>query len=314
MHSITQLFDTHGPFLRRRDLLRLGLNDRLIGHALRAHAIFRVRHGWYARPGTTDAAVEAIRVGGKLTGRTALETYGVPVPRSSVVELAVPRNACRLRRPRDKAARLTRRDGTSIRWVDTPRNSGATAQWRVSVDDALLDVLRSESRDVAVACCDMVMRRLGWSWARLDAVFARAPKRVQPWRQLVVDNSDAFGETYVRLWCGDEGIEFVPQPRVRGAGRFDGKISPRTYVEIDGMGHDDADDDDPNDSQFQKDHRRDLTVAIDGGHTLRFTYRQILRQWPSCLAAMRRMIADDLLFEQLLSRHPVPRRRSRRSG
>ena len=313
MPSIATLFDTHGPFLRRRDLLRLGLNDRVIAHALRGRVIFRVRHGWYARPSAPDAAIRAIRVGGRLTGRTALESYGLPVPRNPVVELVAPRNACRLRRPGDKGARLTRRDRTSVRWVDGPRNAGATASWRVSVDDALLHVLLTESRDVSVACCDVVMRRLGWNDSQLDAVFARAPKRVRAWRDLVVSNADSFGETYVRLWCADAGITFVPQPSRPGVGRLDGRISTHVFLEIDGIGHDDRDDDDP-DTQFEKDHRRDLTMAINGDRVLRVTYRQILAEWPSCVAAMRRLIADDALFEQLRSRHPVPRRRSRRSG
>jgi very-short-patch-repair endonuclease len=321
--SIASTFHRHGPFLRRRDLLRLGHGDRAIREALRAHVIFRVRHGWYATPsGKTDVAIRAIRVGGRLTGRSALASYGLRVPRPARVQVAVPRNACRLRKPTDKGERLGADDGIDIEWVDPARLTTDPTVWRATVDDALLSVLKSDDRDIAVACCDLVMRYEKWSWARLDAVFARAPARVQGWRALVVADSDAHGETFVRLWCADVGIRFVPQPRITGVGRLDGRISPHVYIEIDGAQHAEDWGDEETDvpSSFEPDHARDAAMTIRGDTVLRFTYRQILADWDTCLAAMERAIADDVALTRYRTRHPfvrrgfTKRRRSSRNG
>jgi very-short-patch-repair endonuclease len=308
--SIASTFQRRGPFLRRRDLLALGHRDHEIREALRSHAIFRVRHGWYATPSAqSDVAIRAIRVGGRLTGRSALESYGLRVPRPPRVQLAVPRNACRLRKPTDRGERLVENDGVDIEWVDQARLTTDPRVWRTSVDDALLSVLKADDRDIAVACCDLVMRYEKWSWARLDAVFARAPQRVQGWRALVVDNSDAHGETFVRLWCADVGIRFVPQPRVAGVGRLDGRIAAHVYIEIDGAQHAEDWEDEEVQSSFEPDHDRDTAMTIRGDTVLRFTYRQILGDWSTCLAAMERAIDDDVALTRYRARHPYTRRR-----
>jgi hypothetical protein len=312
MTTIDALFAAHGPFLRRRDLLRLGCSDASIRAALESAQLFRVRHGWYARPSTPEDAVLAVRVGGRLTGVSALASYGLKVPRRASVSIAVPANACRLRRPRDRRARLRRADGYRVRWRDGPR--GDVLSWRVSVEDALLDVLGTESRDIAVACCDAVMRRKLITWRSLDGVFARAPARARRWRSLVSGASDAYGETYARLWCGDVGIAFVPQPYVAGVGRLDGRIAPHSYVEIDGGQHDESwvgADGSP--SSFHSDRERDLRMRLRGDSVLRLSYRQLLGDWPRCLAAIDRMISDDALLTAARERHPyVPARRKRR--
>src|SRR5690606_10386658 len=119
--------------------------------------------------------------GGRVTGLAALESYGLRVPRRAVTDIAVPRNSCRLRRPDDRRERLYGAEGRHpqlslagslrIHWVDehqvTPADGvdpfGGTA-WRVSPDDALLVILRTEPRHIAIACCSAVMRYLAFSW------------------------------------------------------------------------------------------------------------------------------------------------------
>ncbi|MFT4122896.1 MAG: type IV toxin-antitoxin system AbiEi family antitoxin domain-containing protein [Microbacteriaceae bacterium] len=309
-------FTRHGPFLRRRDLLALGHSDRGIRAALAAGLIFRVRHGWYALPGTPDDAVRAIRLGGRLAGASALLSYGCIVPRPERTEIVVPCNACRLRRPDDRRARLRAADRCRIRWVDDYR--GDEREWRVSVEEAIAQVLRGEPRSVAIACCDAAIRKGLIGWNELDRLFAEGPARARPWRELVTGKADAFGETYVMLGCHAAGIPFVPQPYVPGAGRFDGQIGKHVYTEIDGIQH--AEDYDGvlgGVSAFESDHDRDVTMAIRGDRVLRFTYRQILTDWDRCLAAMLRAIADDELLSRARARRPyVPpsRRRSTRLG
>lgn len=318
MPQLAQDIRDHGGFLRRRDLLALGHTDGGIRAALRRHAAFRVRHGWYSVPDAPETAVRAVRVGGRLTGVAALESYGLIVPRRERLDVAVPAHACRLRRPRDRMARLREADGIRTRWRDTPLSRrGDQSRWRVSLDDALVHVLRTESRDVAVACCSAVQHRFGWSAERMGAVFRQAPARTNPWRGLVDGRDESHGETFTRLWFGDAGIPWEPQVRVPGVGRLDGQVGPNVFIEVDGGQHD-PDWTGTGDSNWKKDLQRDAHMARLGKRVLRFSYAMLYGDWAGCLAATERALADDRALtayrrrHPYRPRHPASRRRVRR--
>lgn len=306
MESIAHCIRRSGLFLRRRDLLARGYSDAAIRHALAARQIFRVRQGWYSIPRAPDHAVRAVRVGGRLTGVSALESYGLRVPRRDRVHIAVPENACRLRRPADRHQALRAEDGVRVHWIDSRRERHASP-WRVPVDDALLAVLVLEPRDVAVACASAVMRAKRWSRARLHAVFARAPERVRCWQALVSELDESHGETFVRLWFHDAGIWFEQQPEVEGVGRLDFRLSPNVFVEVDGAQHDPGWTGEGG-STYEHDRDRDAALAARNGRALRWTYRQLYSRWPQCLAALETAVADDLELIARRLRHPRPPR------
>lgn len=296
----------NGLFARRRDLLAVGFTDRDIRRAHSARRIFRVRHGWYSVPDAPEVAIRAVRVGGRLTGISALETYGLRVPRRARVLVSVPTNACRLRRPSDRRARRIHSDPVEVLWDDSPRATHRSP-WRVSIDDALLSVLEHESRDVAVASASAVMRHKRWGRERLERVFQRAPARCRCWLALVSGLDDSHGETFVRLWLLDAGIVMESQPYVAGVGRLDGRVSPHSFIEVDGGQHD-PEWTGEGASTFESDHIRDTTMAAAGSTVLRFTYRQLYSTWPACLAAIQRSIADDLELIARRAQHPKPPR------
>jgi very-short-patch-repair endonuclease len=313
MQSIDGRLRSGNYFLRRRDLLGFGHTDAQIRDALATHRIFRVRQGWYSVPDAPPPAVEAVRVGGRLTSVSALESYGLPVPRRADLHVAVPSTACRLRAKDDRRTRLSGVDAVRVHWVDE-RGRGGTV-WRVSMDDALLAVLIEEPRDIAVACASAVMRHARWSAARLGAVFDRAPRRVQAWRSLVSALDDSHGETFFRLWFGDAGLSCEQQVRLSRVGRLDFRVASHTYVEIDGAQHD-PDWLGETASSWERDHDRDTTVVIGGGTVLRYTYRQLYTDWRRVLAAIERAIADDAALAAYRARHPYRprvRRKRRRS-
>lgn len=295
-----------GMFARRRDLLGRGFADRHIRRALGAKRIFRVRQGWYSVPDAPEPAIRAVRVGGRLTGISALESYGLRVPRRERSQVAVPTNACRLRRPSDRRARRIQADPVDVFWIDAPRDEHESP-WRVSIDDALLAVLDSESRDIAVACASAVMRYKRWSRARLERVFRRAASTSRCWMALVSGLDDSHGETFVRLWLLDAGIPMVPQPFVAGVGFLDGQVALHTFIEVDGGQHDPTWTGET-ESTWEHDHDRDTMMAGDGNTVLRFTYRQLYATWSACLRAIRRSIADDLELESRRALRPTPPR------
>ncbi|MET4782143.1 DUF559 domain-containing protein [Glaciihabitans sp. UYNi722] len=316
MESIDSRLRRSGFFLRRRDLLAYGYSDSAICKSLAARRIFRVRQGWYSVPDAPESAVHAVRVGGRLTSLSALESYGLRVPRRPELHVAVVDTASRLRTPGDRSRRLGVIDPVRVHWIDRPARGGTS--WRVSIDEALLAVLLEESREIAVACCGAALRHRQVSAARLDAVFDRAPVRVRPWRGLVSALDESHGESFVRLWFGDAGVSCVQQVYVPGVGRLDFRVSARVYVEIDGAQHDPGWTGE-SDSTYESDHDRDTTMGIDGDRVLRYTYRQIYGDWPRVLAAIRRAIADDVALAAYRRTHPYralgrKRRTSVRNG
>ena len=321
---IERVIHSRGGFLRRRDLLRVGFTDRQLRTALARSTIFRVRHGWYSVPGTDERAVRAVRIGGRLTALSALETLGIRVPRDRPLQVAVPMNANRLRRPTDRRTRIRPRDA-AVRWVDVPHEPGS---WRVPPADALVAVLASESRDVAVAVCSAALHKRLVSPSDLARVFERAPKRVRAWARLVSVLDESHGETYFRTRYLESGrtctqqVTFRDLPGLAGAARFDFRVSEHVYVEIDGGQHDPdwtggADGTDGSGSSWERDLERDAAMAIRGDRVLHFGYRLLYTDWPTVLAAIDRAIADDAALAARRRNHPYrprARRKRRRSA
>jgi len=312
MQAIQGVIRRRGYFLRRRDLLALGYTDGAIQRALHERRIFRVRQGWYSIPSAPQAGVLAVRVGGRLTGISALEDVGLRVPRQPSLFVAVKPTSSRLRSANDRRARLLANDAVRVLWTGSGR--GGTP-WRVSVSEALLAVLTTEERDIAVACCSAALRHRKITPSALAAVFARAPERARRWSGLPSALDDSHGETFVRLWLLDAGVPCEQQVYVAGVGRIDFRLSPNSYAEVDGAQHDPRwTGDSP--STYEPDHDRDTTVAINGGRVQRFTYRQLYSDWPRVLAAIERAIADDLALSALRAKRPyrLAKRKRRRSA
>lgn len=309
MRAIERVIRGSGYFLRRRDLLALGYTDGAIQRSLRDRRIFRVRQGWYSIPSAPEAGIRAVRIGGRLTGISALDDLGLRVPRQADLYVAVKPTASRLRRATDRHARLLADDAVRVLWTAT--GSGGTP-WRVSISEALLAVLSMETRDVAVACCSAALRHRKITASELAEVFARAPERARRWSALPSALDDSHGETFVRLWLMDAGVACEQQFYVAGVGHLDFRLSQHSFVEVDGAQHDPRwTGDTP--SSYERDHDRDTSMSIDGARVQRFTYRQLYSDWPRVLAAIERAIADDLALTALRTRHPYrPVKRKRR--
>src|SRR6185369_11808169 len=182
----------------------------------------------------------------------ALRVRGLYLPRTDVLEIAVPRNAARLRSPDAYRRRLLRNGAVRVHWVAPPRAAKPPHAWLADEADALDIVLRTGDRELAVAACDGLVRS---------------------WRALIDGRADSWGETYARLRLQDAGVACLPQAVVPGAGRYDLQVSRRVYVEIDGAQHDEEwTGDQP--GSFQRDHEKDLVLASLGGRAIRIGYPQ----------------------------------------
>lgn len=294
MTALTENIFTHGLFLKRAALFRLGHSRRQIASAVAAGTVLRVRKGWYTLPSTPTIAIEAFRIGGRLTGLSAFKTYGFWTPNTAQLHVAVPRDARALRRPRDMYTRLgpADRQRCAVSWTDNRTTQHADCPWRTSIIDCLIHILKHEGRISSIICLDSALNatrhgRPGIDEDDLDVIFAKAPLFAQAWRDELDGRADAGGETAFRLFAKDAGIPFVPQPFVAGVGHLDGQIAPHTFVEIDGHEFHN------NPHAREVDTTRDSIVASKHGQVLRFTYDGYRKRWTLTLAAMRATIEDD---------------------
>lgn len=281
MDIVRSVLERRGGVLRRRDLLAEGVTDRQLSRAVRNGSVIRARQGWYAVPGLPHLVVRALRVGGFVAGLTALESYGVWVPRRGDDPLQMARNAARFAERVDAAQ-------ARIRWgaVAHPVPDASRSAWRVPLLEALAQVLAVCDRMTAVALADSILN-LGLAHSEaVRAVFDAARAPVPTWFAAVDGRADAGGETVARLRLVDAGIAVEPQYVVPGAGPFDLRVSARGLLEIDGRAHHDSTE------AFLRDREKDLLAAEWGFTVLRITYEQLERQWPVCLAIIRRWNAE----------------------
>lgn len=92
-------------------------------------------------------------------------------------------------------------------------------------------------------------------------------------------------ETLVRLMVVEAGMACVPQVTFDGVGTVDLLIEDCVVVETDGrLGHDDP-------IGAVRDYRRDALLTAMGYTVLRFSYRQVMYEPETVLAAIRSAVA-----------------------
>lgn len=123
-------------------------------HAIHRCGI-RARQGWYSTFIELDLALRAARVGGRLTGMSALIARGAWVWNDHPLHVSVPRRASRLREQRDRPQQLSpaaARD-VIIHWDGGAALVGGDVT-SVALTEALRLVVLNEPFEVSVAAFD----------------------------------------------------------------------------------------------------------------------------------------------------------------
>lgn len=248
-----------------------------------------------------------MRVGGRLTGVSAIDALGGWVLGRHPLHVAVPTNAARLRSQ-------WRRD---IRWADA-RPDGVVVHWvRASVDrgdstgvvpllEALELVCRAEPLEQAVAAIDWAL-----SSDRIDRIdLAVLAERLGPLSAVVAladERCESLPESLARTRLRAAGLQVTSQVRWRGGlERIDLVVEGVVALEVDGEEfHRDT---------FEKDRWRDLELTDAGYHALRPSARQVFGQWPAVQAAVERALQARGILVHLHNsgvealQHPATRR------
>lgn len=272
-------------YLTRAELLAQGHTRRSIQAALRRGDLFHVRRDRYLAPDAHDLVVRAVRVGGRLTCLSLLESLGVFVLSNEHLHVQVSPRASRLRSPHDRRKRVSRLHprGVKLHWTDVPEMNGASCM--VGIVDALTHAVRCQPPRGAVATLDSALHNGLIGRAELAAVFARLPARFDVLRSLVDERAESGPETLVRLLARQLGCDVRLQVLFEGVGRVDLLLDGWLVVECDSRAfHADWE-------QQVKDRKRDLALAALGYSTLRVTAAAIMYRSDEVLAALRGLLA-----------------------
>ena len=227
--------DALGGFAQKRQLVARGASDRHLTRAVRNESVRRARQGWYTTLSERDPRLRAVRVGGRLTGLSAIAALGGWVLRSNVLHVAVPVNAARLRSQSNRFSHppAQRIRGVRLHW-DEGRGGDASM---VGLLDALRRVVLDESRETAIAALDWALHT-----GQIDEMdvatimLAVPPARRIEWAALDAE-CESLPESLSRTRLRDAGYRVRSQVRLENGQRIDLVVDEIVGFEVDGEEH-----------------------------------------------------------------------------
>jgi very-short-patch-repair endonuclease len=273
------------PIATRSQLIRAGATPRDLASAVLSETLCRVRRGVYCRPGTDEALVRAVRIGGRLGCVSAAQRLGIWSVVPPAPHVAMRHEASRLRSPSDRFAVLTsdNRDGCELHWWSLPPGSGASIH-TVSPLEALSHIVQCQKRQFAVASIDSALFQGLVDSSELDSMFALLPRRHRRMRGEVDGRCMSGLESLVRLLLLDAGIPFDLQVYLRGVGTVDFVVAGCVVVETDGrLGHIDS-------LSAARDYQRDAAAIRLGYAVVRLNYAQVMFDPMGALETIRSAI------------------------
>jgi very-short-patch-repair endonuclease len=284
--DVAALVESLGGFARTAQLLAQGLRELDLTRAVRRGEVSRVRRGWYTtRPLATPGA-RALRIGGRLTGLSAIAEWGGWVLRTPVLHVSVLDSAARLR-PTGKSVR--------IHWDGAALGARGTAT-SVGLADALRRLVLDEDLETSVAALDWALHtgRLDrLDFERLLLMLPREKRWIRYWVEARCESlPESLSRTRLRL-AGHRARVQVPL----GAERVDLLVDELVGLETDG--------DEFHRDTFERDRRKDLAMATAGYLPIRVPARMVFHEWPAVAAAI-----DQLLHTHVDRSQPSMRRKA----
>lgn len=273
----------HRTFWTTAELNAHGRSARWIAEQVRAGRLVPIRKGHFHLPGAPEQVVRAVRVGGLATGATAAAALGLWTPTDGRLAVVVPATASRLRDP-DDARRPLAGDGVRVHWTGE-RMPQETLLDRIAPALVVLEhLLLTFAPARALTTVDSALHQLRIRPADLAVLRERLPAHLAGVLALADARAESGLETVARVLLQLAGFRVVPQVEITGVGRVDLVVEGRLIVELDGaVWHA---------GKFEEDRARDAAAARLGYRTLRFTYQQVMDEWPTVFAAITRALAS----------------------
>jgi very-short-patch-repair endonuclease len=272
MTDIASIVHSLGGMAQKRQLVARGARDLDLTRAVKSGEVIRARQGWYTTLPPEDPGVRAVRVGGRLTGLSALAAMGAWVLNAPDLHVSVPANAARLRSQWNRLARLnvasTR--GVILHW-EQPDVAERGTPVAVGLVDALHRAVLDEALETAVAVIDWALRTGQLDDFDFERLIAALPANRQYIREWVDPLCDSLPESLSRTRLRLSGHKVVSQVAVGDLESIDLLVDDIVAIEIDGDEH--------HRDRFEKDRAKDVTITIARLHVLRPSARMVFGQW-----------------------------------
>ncbi|CAN5299424.1 hypothetical protein BH09ACT2_BH09ACT2_04230 [soil metagenome] len=292
MPSLLSIIEQLGGLAATHELLARGVAPRELTTAVMSGEVIRARQGWYVSAGTREDVVRAIRVGGRLASVSAAATYGLAVPHAFPLHVHVPKRDSRLRSENDSRVRLSdERDVTTVIHRGRLLRPSPESRLRVSLGDALRQVIRTEPEEDAVACLDSALHLGVIAPSAMSALIRAFPRKYHYLETRLDGKSDGYPESVTRCRLLSAGITSQSQVCVLGERWIDLLIGDRLAIEIDGAAKY-TQDMSPGEvaRRVHADRARDAFLEALGYHVIRLSYRMIVFDWPATLAMIQAVI------------------------
>jgi hypothetical protein len=284
MTDIAALVHALGGIAQKQQLVRRGASDLDLTRAVKSGAVTRARQGWYSTLAAGDPRYRAVRVGGRLTGISAIAALGGWVLGDHPLHVAVPRNAARLRSQWDRHERLRYPEsgGVIVHWDLEGHGSGSVHT--VSLAAALRDVVLDEPFEQAVAALDWAMHTGLFDEIDLHRLIRDLPADFAGLADWVDIDCESLPESLARTRMRLRDHAVRSQVDLTSGERLDLLVDECIGLETDGERY--------HRDRFERDRLKDLAIAIDGYHGIRVSARTVFHAWPLAEAAIEAALAQ----------------------
>lgn len=305
VRDIAALVESLGGMAQKKQLVRRGARDLDLTVAVRSASVIRVRNGWYTTLHEGDPRVLAVRVGGRLTGISAVIALGGWVLDPHPLHVSLPYNAARMRDRNDRRRRLNLHGSeVALHWDERQLGDRGTHS-SVALRDALARVVADESREIAIAALDWALHSGFVEMFDVEQLMLSAPRA----KRFPTDWLDAACESLP---------ESLSRTRLREAGHWVQSqvvlaTGEQVDLVVDGIVGLEVDGDEFHRDFFERDRLKDAQIAIENMQPFRPSARMVFHHWPLVLAAVEALIAgpsapSGVENSGTLARHPRSKR------
>lgn len=282
MVNIQELVDALGGLAQKRQLVARGARDIDLTRAIRAKTVIRARQGWYTTVDPAEPRVRAARVGGRLTGISAIRDWGGWVLGEHPLHVSVPQNAARLRNQWNRRKPIGARRGVLLHW-DGEASGERGSAWHVGLVQALLRVVLDEDLETAVAAIDWALHTGRLDEFDFEQLILDLPAHKRCIRSWVDGTCESLPESLARTRFRLAGHSVEIQVAL-GRQRIDMVVDNIVGLEINGKQfHADT---------FEEDHVKGIDITIAGFHAMSVSAKMVFNDWGHFLQGVEIALAS----------------------
>lgn len=282
MVDIREIVDDLGGIAQKRQLVARGAQDYDLTRAVREKSVARARQGWYTTVDAGEPRVRAVRVGGRLTGISAIRDWRGWVLGRHPLHVSVPKNAARLRNQWNRRIRLGSDTEVRLHWNSPLSNDGGSL-WHVSLIDALRRVVIDEDLETAVAAIDWALHTGRLDKFDFERLVLELPENKRWIRSWVNGSCESLPESLARTRLRQAGHVVEIQVPV-GKKRIDIVVDDTIGLEINGRQF--------HEHTFEEDHLKGVEITLAGFHAMSVSANMVFNQWNMFLRAVEAALAS----------------------